>query len=64
MEEAGPGHEGIPVTTYQRMPLQVLSRSQVTPGVVTSVGYGRYVKVIHTYTYQCLAYSTRFRLKR
>jgi hypothetical protein len=31
--------------------LQVLSRSQVTPGVVNVHGYGRYVKVyIHTYT--------------
>jgi hypothetical protein len=41
----------IPVTTLQRWGAQVLSRSQVTPGLsIIQYGYSRYVKVyIHTY---------------
>jgi hypothetical protein len=51
----GSGHEDSSHNILTLDALQVLSRSQVTPGVVNvHADYGRYVKVyIHTYCFAC-----------
>jgi hypothetical protein len=50
MEEAGSGHEDSSHNILTLDALQVLSRSQVTPGLSMSMRYGRYVKSTYIHT--------------